>query len=44
MTKSKTAKTTAPSKLAKTGKSAGIELNEAQLGQAAGGLKHNIKI
>jgi hypothetical protein len=37
MTKSKTAKTTAAGKLAKTGKKAGIELTEGQLGQASGG-------
>jgi hypothetical protein len=44
MTKSKTAKISAPSKLARTGKSAGIELSEAQLGQAIGGLKYGIKL
>jgi hypothetical protein len=35
MTKSNTART--PDKLAKTGKKAGVELTEVQLGQAAGG-------
>jgi hypothetical protein len=44
MTKSKITKSTAAGKLAKTGKTSGIELTEAQLGQAAGGLKYNIKL
>ena len=37
MTK-KTGKTKSPDKLAKTGKKAGVELTEGQLGQAKGGL------
>jgi hypothetical protein len=45
MTKSnKTTKTNSPSKLSKTGKKAGVELSEGQLGQVAGGLKYIIKI
>jgi hypothetical protein len=42
MTKAKTPKSgktsAAPGKLTKTGKKAGVELTEAQLGQAAGGF------
>ena len=37
MTK-KSGKTKSPDKLAKTGKKAGVELSESQLGQAKGGL------
>lgn len=37
MTK-KTAKSKSPDKLAKTGKKSGVQLSEAELGQAKGGL------
>jgi hypothetical protein len=33
-----------PSKLSKTGKKAGVELSEGQLGLVTGGVKYNIKI
>jgi hypothetical protein len=51
MTKSNTSKTTkitaSPDKLSKTGRKFGIELTEAELGQASGGasfIKWNLKI
>jgi hypothetical protein len=40
---SKSSKTSSgPGKLSKTGKKAGVELTEAQLGHVAGGLKYKI--
>ena len=32
-----------PDKLAKTGKASGVQLSEAQLAKASGGLKVNVK-
>ena len=44
MSKSTRKPTQSPGKLSKTGKKAGIELTEAQLDQASGGVKPPLKI
>jgi hypothetical protein len=46
MTKTSTSKRSAkrPDRLAMVGRTGGVTLSEAQLGQAAGGVKANVKL
>ena len=44
MTKKSNKSKTSPDKLAKTGKSSGVQLSEAELGKAAGGYPLKYKI